>query len=91
LANLITIRISLLQYSQDEKLDQGRGCWEVHGKPPLYYIKILYILFSNILYLKLKALSRNMCKNFIYKKLLVKTRSLENVVRLYLNFIVDFL
>ena len=28
----------------------------------------------------MKALSRNMCKNFTYKKLLVKTRSLEDVV-----------
>ena len=39
----------------------------------------------------MKALSREMYKIFIYKKLLAKTRSLENVVSLYLNFIVDFL
>ena len=31
------------------------------------------------MYLNMKALSRNMCKNFIYKKLLVKTRSLEEL------------
>ena len=43
------------------------------------------------MYLNMKALSRNMCKNFIYKKLLVKTRSLEGIVSLYLNFIIDFL
>ena len=30
------------------------------------------------MYLNMKALSRNMCKNFTYKKLLVKTRSLED-------------
>ena len=28
----------------------------------------------------MKALSRNMCKNFTYKKLLVKIRSLENLI-----------
>ena len=43
---LITIRIPFFQYGQDEKFNQGRGCWKVHGKPPFLMCKIFIYNFS---------------------------------------------